>query len=154
MPLREPVKAGAVAGFVEIGTARALERVLEIAAKPPSLRRAAAVKALATTKAAEPETFRVLEAAVGDASTDLDARLAVCRALALSKSADAVAPLGNILRNGSAPGELRAAAAWGLGIVGRREALPVVSAACGDGSREVALQARIARTRLEHVRAH
>jgi HEAT repeat protein len=144
------VRAGAVLGLGELGTRSGAERVLSYAAGSPSALRAAAVRALARMSSAE--AAPVLRMAVRDAERKADTRSAACRALALGKDPGSVAVLSDVLSDASNSVALRAVAADSLGRLGQRNGLPVVAAFCGDQDPEVARQARIAKTRLEHIR--
>ena len=72
--------------------------------------------------------------------------------LAIGKREGTVDSLVRVLGDASHPPAVRAAAAKALGRLGRREALDAVTAACADTAPEVAREARIAKSRLSHIK--
>ena len=145
------VRVGAVLGLGELGTAFAAERLLAFAAsEPDSQLRGASAQALAaiSNSAAGP----LLREAVLDGKRRPGTRVAVCNSLARMKEAASARALSDVLADRTNPAEVRAAAANSLGRLGRREALAVMTAASDDTDPEVARQARIGATRLQHVR--
>ncbi len=141
------IRDGAVLGLGELGTASATERLLAMAAEG----REAAVKALARISNAE--AAPLLRQAVLDAKRTAAEREAICRALARAKDRATARALGDVLADTSNPPALRATAANSLGKLGQVEALTVVMAASTDAASQVARQARLATTRLKHIRS-
>jgi len=148
--LSDDIRAGAVLGLGELRSHAATQRVLGIAAGPDSELRSAALRAIGRSSSAA--AAPVLMEAAQDPTRAEDIRVAACEGLAIGKRAETVASLVQILADGSHPPAVRAAAAKALGRIGRREALEAVAAACADGSPEVAREARIAKSRLSHVK--
>jgi HEAT repeat protein len=140
------VRAGALDGLAELGSPAAVELLVSIARCPPTSLSRAAVRAVGQVR--NPAAATLLTGIVRDAASPAALRVAACRAPA---SPDA-AVVAAVLADSASPTELKVAAAHALGRAGDREALPAIEHACGDADPEVALVARMARTRLEHVR--
>ena len=143
------VRAGAVLGLGELGSAFAAERLLALAGDGTSPFRTAALRAIA--RMSNPEAAPVLLRIAQDRGRKADTRTAACRGIAQSKESETVEVLTAILSDSSDRPEVRAAAADSLGRLGRREALVAVTAASYDSNPQVARQARIAKTRLDRV---
>jgi HEAT repeat protein len=148
--LPEFVRTGALIGLGRVGTPTAVERVVAVATGRPGHLRGAAYEAI--TQVANPEATATLVALAADGCRDVAVRAAACRALARHGGPEATATLGAIVKDAGAVPELRVAAAGSLGRRGDRTALADVAAACGDKRPAVAQAARLARSRLEHVR--
>lgn len=80
-----------------------------------------------------------------------ETRVAATRALANNSDRLIVVSMAAILADRESPTELTMAAVEALGRMGNRDALAAVQLECGDP--DLAQQARLARSRLEHVRA-
>jgi len=148
--LPERVRCGAVDALGDLATAPAARRALQIAAGPPSRMRGVATDALARMGSAE--AAPLLESLVADRTVPLDIRAAACRGLGSARCAAAVNTLTSVLGDDSHLPVVRAAAAESLGRIGDPRGRAAVTAACGDWDAGVVRAARLARTRLDHVR--
>ena len=144
------IQEGALAGLAAIGSVAAVARIIESAEAAPTARVQAARRALA--KVRNPAAIALLELAARDTARSSGTRVAACRALAASRDPVAATTLARVLADERSSPELRTAAVEALGRMGNRDALPAVAAACSDPVSAVAGKARIARTRLEHIR--
>jgi HEAT repeat protein len=144
------VRLGALRGHAELGGEAATRGLVGWLASGDDRERDAALDAVeATTSAASVPT---LVALAEDERRPTDARVAAARALAKTADDRAVATLEALLSSSHAPPILRAVSVEGLGRLGRPASLPAVAAACADPAPSVAARARVARSRLEHVR--
>ena len=148
--VRPTIKRGAVLGLGELSTAEAAERALALAKSGPPVLRKTAREAI--RRMSGEGALYVLTPAACDGRHDIETRVAACRALAATKNVVAVQTLSDLLARPGSPEAVREAAADGLGRMGHVSALPTVTAACRDPSPQVSRQARIARSRLAHVR--
>jgi len=140
---REAVRHGAVRGLGEVGSPAAAERLLSLADDPRL--RSAAVRAVAIITAIE--ALPVLASLVTNTERSPGIRAAACRALTSFRVSTAVDRLMEVLEGG-APAEVRAAAAWGLGVLAERRAINALKAARYDASPAVARAARRSLTRV------
>ncbi len=148
LPLQ--VRAGAVLGLGELGSAFAAERLLALAGDETSPFRTVALEAIARISTAE--AAPLLRQAALASERRPDTRRAACRALWRVKDPATVQTLCTVLADASTPPEVRAMAADSLGRLGRPDALEIVAAATRDADPQVARKARLAQTRLAHVR--
>lgn len=147
--LPRAVRAGAVRGLGELGSSRAARQLLEIAAGTSFLRLAAD---RGVAQVARPEALPLLVDAARSTHLRKATRIAACRALGRSRRAELTHSLAPLLADDTQPAELRAAVAHAMGLSGDSRALAVVSASTRDHSPQVAQAARLATTRLSHLR--
>ncbi len=148
--LPSQVRAGAVLGLGELGSAFAAERLLALAGDGTSPFRTVALEAIARISTAEAAPL-LREAALASERRP-DTRRAACRALWRVKEPATVQTLCTVLADAGTPPEVRAMAADSLGRLGRPDALEIVAAATRDAHPQVARKARLAQSRLAHAR--
>ena len=141
--LPRAVRRGAVRGLGQLGSRAAAERLVSLA-DDPSLNQAAL---LALAEVAQIEAFPFLADPVTDTSRGSGVRAGACRALAAYRTAGSVDRLIAVL-GGDAPEDVRAVAAWGLGLMGDRRAIDKLEAARYDACPAVGRAARSSLTRL------
>jgi HEAT repeat protein len=146
MDARHPpcVRAGAVLGFGESGSAEATGRLL---ARAPEVH---AVRALARVR--NPAAARPLRTALREGRGTDATRRAICRALARMPGPATTTALVDVLRDDDADPALRAGAAEALGMLGDASALPVLLVARNDAQPSVRRPARVAAARLGRAR--
>jgi HEAT repeat protein len=145
------VRAGAVCGLADAGTAECASILYRLAASEDHPDRLVARDALGLVSDAD-SAFALLRLFTegGNASRGSlppAARRALCRSLGTARLVDAVGPLRSLLRSDPDPG-VRAAAASALGRLGRTDARTALEAAAEDPSPAVRRAARLASCRL------
>ena len=147
--LRARVRAGAVRGLVATGGPEAAWMLISLAHAATPVVRATAQEAIEDL---DDRAANVLDETLVDDQERIEIRVGALRALVRTKTREALGIARDALRDPRSPPALRVEAADGLGRMGYREALPWVTAAQDDPDPNVVRTARIAMTRLQHLR--
>ena len=135
-------------GLGELGSVSATERLLKLASDKMFGKEALT----AIARIANAEAAPVLREAALDDEMSAEIRRAACRALYRIKEPATVQTLMTVLADTRIAADVRAMAADSLGRLGDRNALAIVAAATSDDDPAVARKARLAQTRLAHIR--
>ena len=139
---REPqaVRAGALRGLAELGSAEAVRGLLTLAEKASYDLRSSALDAIGAVDSVG--ALKVLTVAVADERRPAEVRAAACGALGRSEAEAAVPSLIAVLEDPVSPSRVRVAAVRALSRLGGAQARPALQRAAHDPDPAVARAAK------------